>query len=150
MRKFLFLLLILCFSGCMSVNMPHYIQDKNPYKKTFYSNFNDVLKTTLETLKELGWVLSKKVDPTVFERTTETNESQTNQILLFTEIRQTSLFIASRYARINVYLRSGTENTTEVEIRYLTVNSFPFKNFYNYRNDHAIEQIWKLIKKKLG
>ena len=139
------ILVLFFLMGCASTNIPSYIQDKYPYKRTFYADFDKVYKATAQTLLKYGWTVTGTSDPSVFERSSSTDDSQNKQILIFTDIRQTSLFFGTRYARINAYIRTQSDHSTEVEIRYLTISSMSFKNFYNYRKDKLIERMFKHI-----
>ncbi len=145
MKRLLPLFLVFLLAGCASVNVPNYIQDKHPYKKSFYGNFDDILDATKKTLEEYGWRIASTSAPSVFERAEGSEHTPGQQILLFTELKQTSFFVGTKYSRINVYLREGTDNSTEVEIRYVTVNSMSVKNFYKYRSDHFVERVFKRI-----
>jgi hypothetical protein len=148
MRKVLSVFLLLALGGCASVTIPNYIQDKYPYKRTFYAPFDQVREAAVQTFGEFGWTIGKESEPALFERERESGSSK--QTLLFTEIRQTSFFVGSRYARLNAYLRATADHETEVEIRYLTVTSVPFKRFHHYKNDRAIERIFRHIEGKLN
>ena len=149
MKKILSSFLLLTLVGCASIHIPNYIQDKNPYKRTFYAQYNEVRETTVQALKKFGWTIEKETEPSLFERQRGSGGDE-RQILLFTKIRETSLFVGSRYARINVYLRAAANNETEVEIRYLTVTSAMFKSFNSYKNDRAVERIFKHIEEGLN
>jgi len=148
MRKILSVFLLLVLTGCSSVRVPNYIQDRHPYKRTFYVQFDKVRETAIQTFEEFGWTIKKESEPALFERERESGSSG-KQTLLLTEIRETSLFIGSRYARLNAYLRETANNETEVELRYLTVTSVPFKSFNMYKNDGAVERIFKHIEEEL-
>ena len=143
--KKLFILAIIFLVGCTSVSIPNYIPDSHPYKKTFYGDFGKVLTATEETIKAYGWNITGRADPSVFERNNGDDSHLTKQVLLFTKIRETSLVVGSRYARLNAYVRSAGDNTCEVEFRYVTVSSTSVKNFYNYRKDHMIDRMFKRI-----
>ncbi|HBR14706.1 MAG TPA: hypothetical protein DD723_04065 [Candidatus Omnitrophica bacterium] len=149
MRRIIYILIFLTFTGCATISVPNYIKDQNPYKKTYYSNFSDVLKATTEALEEAGWKVVNTSDPSVFEGNKASDDPQVKQLLLFTDIRQTSLFFATRYARINAYVLSGGNQTTELELRYITVTSVLFKKFYSYKKDRFVEHLLKTIEKKL-
>ena len=136
-----YLMMMVLLSGCTTVSIPNYIQDKNPYKRVYYADFEDVLKTTTKALENYGWVVTNKYDPTVFEQTKELSSPQAKQLMLTTDVRQTPLVVGTRYARINAYVRTVDEKSTEVEMRYVTVNSLPFKSFNSYRNDRAIKHL---------
>ena len=144
MKKILGSLLLLCLIGCSSVRVPNYIRDQYPYKRTFYAPFDQVHATVAETFQESGWVIEKESEPSLFERQ-RGPENDRKQILLFTKIRQTSFFVGSRYARMNAYLWETADKETEMEIRYLTVTSILLKSFNSYRNDKAVEDIFKRI-----
>lgn len=147
-------LILLCvvfgLIGCTNVSIPSYVQDKNPYKQTYYAEFDDVLQATETVLEELGWVIENKTDPSIYERDKTVNVPTALQKLLVTEVRQTSMFLGSRFARINVYIRTKSEHATEVEIRYVTVNSIPFKSFTSYNKDHTVKHIFKEIAEELS
>ena len=142
-------LFVLIFSGCSTTQIPGYIVDKYPYKKTFLADFDEVLKAATETFKDLGWTIVKTADPAEYERVQAAEEPSARQVLLFTEIRQDSLFIGTRYTRLNAYLRQTQDKTTEVEIRCLTANAFFFKTFYHYKNNKAAERMFKHIQRLL-
>lgn len=148
MKKFLYIFLALVLTGCASITIPNYIQDKNPYKRTLYAPFDKVREVTIQTFEDFGWAVEKESKPALFERERESGNGG-KQTLLFSKIRQTSFFVGSRYSRLNVYLREMASNKTEVEIRYLTVTSVLFKSFYGYKNDRSIERIFRRIEEKL-
>lgn len=145
LKKSSLIILILALVGCASVVIPNYIQDVNPYKKKFYGKFDEVLGATTKTLEDFGWIISNTADPAVFERNRKLEDSADQQTLILTEMRQTAFFVGSRYGRINVYLRTSSDNAVEIELRYVTVTSFPFKNFKNYKNDGVADRIFKHI-----
>ncbi len=143
--KRLSLLLTIFLVGCTSVNIPNYIPDKYPYKKTLYGDYGKVVRATEKTLGEFGWTITSRNDPSIFERTNAEDQHRNNQILIFTKVRATSLVVGTRYARLNAYVRSADDKTCEVELRYVTISSTSVKNFYNYRKDHLIERMFKRI-----
>ncbi len=146
----LFLILIgIALAGCASVTIPNYIRDEHPYRKTFYAPFDAVLDATVHALEDAGWKVAKTTEPSVFERNKETDVPGVRQILLFTDVRQMALVFGTRYARMNIYVQSGTDNSTEVELRYLTVTSASLKNFQNYRNDRYAEKFFGRIESLL-
>ena len=128
-------------SGCATVDIPNYIQDKSPYKQTFYAGFDQVVDATSKTLTKYGWTVANKYDPTVFEQNKELKQADAKQIMLSTDVRQTAFFVGTRYARINAYIRTVDSSSTEVEIRYLTETSMPVKTFKNYKNDRSVKNI---------
>ncbi len=149
MKKILSIISCLILSGCSTVNIPSYIQDKHPYEKKFYASFDKVLKATKETLQDFGWKIVEEADPSAFEVAKKSDNPQSQHVLLFTGIRQTSLFLGSRYARLNIYVEAINDTTTGLDLRYVTVNSIPFKSFTSYQNNRAVERIFAHIEKKL-
>jgi hypothetical protein len=148
MKKLFGCFLLLTFIGCASITIPSYIQDKNPYQKTFYAPFDDFYKITMDVFREAGWMIEKEYEPTLFERERDLGGDR-KQTLLFTEIRQSYFFIGSGYSRMNVFLREKSSNETEIEIRYVKVTSMMFKCFYGYRNDSMIDRIFKGLEERL-
>lgn len=137
-------------SGCATVVIPQYIKDDNPYKHKIYASFDEVSSAAKEVLDKTGWVVMSTTDPSVFERSKGVEGEDFRQVLLITDIRQTPLFIGSRYARLNLFIRSSEANVTEIEVRYITVSSMFFKSFYKYRNNAEVERIIKNIEKTLN
>jgi len=149
-QKFLIVGIFFIFTGCTSITVPEYIQDKNPYKHKFYASFDNVLEASVQVLEESGWKVAKESDPAVFERSQSGIDSN-QSILLFSKVRQNALFLGTRYARINVYLRSSeNQDITEVEIRYITINSTLLKTFENYNHDHAVSRLFSKIEGRLS
>lgn len=149
MKKILLVLLLLSFAGCASITIPNYIQDKNPYEKIFYAQFDQVRTAITKTFEASGWTIEKESEPALFERERDL-EGGDEQTLIFTDVRQISFFVGSRYIRVNAYVHGIANNETEVEIRYLTVTSIMFKEFYGYKNDRAVEHIFSKIEKNLN
>ena len=136
--------------GCASINIPEYIQDENPYKHKFYASFEGVYSGVLSVLEEDGWTVEKEVDPIVFERN-ESGGDLNKQTLIITEVRPISLFLGTRYARLNIYLRENKKkDITEIEIRYITINSTLVKTFQNYKHNHAVSRLFDKIENKLA
>ena len=148
MRKFMFFILLLSVGGCASVSIPNYIQDKSPYKEVYYAPFDVVHEAAVKAVEDLGWSISEEADPALFERGRDLNNG--SQILLFTQVRQSSFFLGSGYARLNIYLRTTPDKGTEVEIRYLRVTSVIFKNLYNYKGESIAGHIFTRIEQQLN
>jgi len=142
MKKILlFAFLFLCL-GCVTVKIPKYLQEEFPYRKNFSANFDQSFVATTGALKDLGWKITETTTPALFNP----QESGTKkQILIFTEIKQTPLFLLSAYASLNAYLREIDENHTQVEIRYILVMPF----FKSYQNDAMAGKIFNKIEDKL-
>ena len=148
MKKIFLGLLLVILAGCATIEIPQYIQDRNPYQKTFYNDFDKTLEAVRQALNDLGWTIEKETQPSVYERNRLLEEEGGQAILLFTDVRRTSFFLGSRYARLNIYLR-GSDRVSDVEIRYLTLNSLAIKTFRQYKNDAAVERIFHKIEENL-
>lgn len=135
----------LFLTGCTSVQLPKYVQDKNPYTKEFYAHFDETLAAARQSISELDWKISDEVSPAEYEQTNQTNSKQ---VLLFTQTKQTSMFLFTRYTQINVYVRE-LKNATAVEVRYAVVTALPLKQFRGFRNDYFVNRLFALIAKKL-
>ncbi len=144
-KIFLSLSIGMILAGCASVTIPNYIRDEHPYRKTFYAPYDAALDATVHALEDFGWKVAKTTEPSVFERNKDTDKPGVRQILLFTNVRQTAFIFGTRYARMNIYLQSADDNSTEVELRYLTVTAASLKNFQNYRNDRYAQKFFTRI-----
>ena len=139
MKKLTCVVLLVILSGCVTVKIPKYLPLENPYKKKFFSSFDEVLTAAKQALVDTGWQMTDMTSPSVFEQQASV-QTQWKQILNFTEIRQTPLILSSRYMSINVYLRS-VDDGTEVEIRYMAVMPMLFGNSQSYKNDDVVNKI---------
>ncbi|MCK5214968.1 MAG: hypothetical protein KAR05_06410 [Candidatus Omnitrophica bacterium] len=146
MRKALIFLLI-GLMGCASVQIPAYVKDKKPYTKRFYANYEQAYEALNKTLLDLGWEIEGTMDPAVYEQDSSSDLDE-KKTLVLTHIRQTPLFIGTRYAKMNIFLRSK-KKISEFEIRYVTVTSLLFKNFTSYRNDSAAERMFEYLDKTI-
>lgn len=146
-NKILTVLILFC-AGCVSANIPNYLKEEHPYKKKIYADYQKTVAATQEALKELGWTIAETTQPGVYEQEPSAN-SQYQATLLFTNIRQTALFLGTRYAKMNIYLRELADGT-ELEIRYLTVTSTPLRSFESYRNDSAVQKFFERIDQQLN
>ena len=135
---------VLACAGCVSVQIPQYLQDKHPYKKEFYANYEETLAAAKKILKNSGWVISSTSDPSVFEETPQNKHPEGRNVLIFTQEKQTSMLLFSRYTHLNIYVRA-LKNSTEVEIRYESVTPFPVKQFRSYRNDSFVNKLFNQI-----
>ena len=149
MKKiFLVALGIFCI-GCVTVEIPRYIKEESPYRKTYYASFEEVLLAVTNALEETGWRVSELTNPSIYEEDKQIDESKGKQGLVFTEMRQTPLFLASRYLNLNVFLRSDGQ-TTDVEIRYMATTPTLFKTMTNHKNDAVVNKIFKHIDEHLN
>ena len=140
MRKIILFVLLMACAGCVSVQIPQYLQDKHPYKKEYFAGYDETLAAVKKVLKNEEWKIASSTDPSVFEETSQNKQSADQKILLFTENKQTSMFLFSNYSKLNIYVRA-LKNSTEVEIRYQAVVPFPFKQFRTDRNDSFVNKL---------
>jgi len=145
--KRIFLILVLFCLGCTTTRIPAYIQDKNPYVKRFPAGFEATSAAVEQTLADMGWEIDETTDPIVYEQD-RINDLDEKQVLLLTTIRQTGMFLGTRYAKMNIYLRSKKE-VSEVELRYVTITVTPLKTLTSYRNDSAAQRILDHVEKLL-
>jgi hypothetical protein len=148
MKNRLVFIIALLFLGCSSVRIPSYLQDKHPYTKRFHGNYEQTMAAVKQTLAEFGWEIAEETDPLVYEQD-RIHDLDEQRKMIITKSRQTSLFIGTRYGKMNIYVFSK-KNISEVEIRYLTVTSIAFKSFRDFRDDAAAERIYTQIGKFLS
>ncbi|MBF0521577.1 MAG: hypothetical protein HQL24_00820 [Candidatus Omnitrophica bacterium] len=148
-KKILYALMILCLTGCATVSIPRYIKDDYPYKEKISADYDSVLKAAHQALKDLHWTVGGESEPAVFEESKDIQDPNNKQVMLFTEIRQSSMFLWTHYSRINVFLRGYKDEFTEVEIRYLGTTSVMFMKFAGYHNDRLAKKLLAKIKKNL-
>ena len=149
MRKLLFCITAIFFSGCASANIPKYIKDTHPYEQVFYSSFDRVVAAVESGLDHCGWVIDERVDPDVYERTAEVDKNSREKILIFTQRHQGFAGLGLRNQRVNIYIRTLADASIKVEVRYLTATSIPFKTFYNYRQDKRAQSLLDWTQKTL-
>ena len=140
MRKIWLIVTLVMFTGCATAQIPAYLQKKFPYLHRFYADYDKALASLEKTLADLGWVIEKKVDPSVYEEDTQSVPGS-KSILIITEVRQTHLLLGTRFAKMNIILRSSAD-VSEIELRYVTVTSLPLKNFVTYRNNSAADRFF--------
>jgi len=151
MKKIIYcVFLMMIFAGCSTVNVSKYIQARNPYEKSFYSEFDQVLKSTSRILEESGWKISGSSHPSVYENNPVSDEQDIKQIMLISDVRQFSFFLGTKYTRINAFIKEGPDQTTIVELRCLSVTSLPFKSFDNYKRNKTAEKLLNLIEQDLN
>ena len=136
--------------GCSAIQVPSYVKDTNPYIYTLYEPYHEVLPATQQALEDNGWKLQSTADPSIFEQNKVTYDPTVEQIVLISEVKDIPLFLGTRHARVNVFLTSTDQQTTNMEIRYLTVNSILFGQFENYKHGIATEHLYNDIKKILN
>lgn len=147
MSRILTLGIFIFVTGCTAVNVPSYLQDKRPYIRRVYATFPQTVTAVETALAETGWTIEKKLDPVVYEQTDKNLDGE--NLLLITQTRQTPMFLGTRYARMNIYIRSN-QGVAEVEVRYLTITSIFPKNFRSYKNESAAERFLGLVEQRLN
>ncbi len=148
MKRICVVALLLALSGCVTVRTPRYIPDESPYKKKYFSSFEDVYSAALEALKDLGWKIEEMTTPSVYEQEAG-DDTGRKHILIITDVRQTPIFLTSRYMNLNVYLRA-LDDGTEVEVRYASVMPVLFKTMQSYQNDAVVNKVFDQIAQILG
>lgn len=148
MKKWIAMLLVFALAGCTSTGIPTYIPDQKASKKRFYATFSEAQSGVEKALEDLGWTVEKTMAPSVYEKN-ETNDLTERELLFVTEVRQTSFFLGTRYARMNIFLRSQ-KNISEIELRYITVTSTFIKTFRNYGDNATLKRIMERIEAELG
>ena len=147
-RKTWFIIFILGVIGCASVDTQHYIQAENPYKRTFYGSFADVLDVVRAALKEDRWQIAKEVDPTLYERNPLYSSGDKEHILIFTQIKRSQRFVYSQDTHLNVYVNRVSDGV-EVDVRYGSVRNFHLWKTRSYRNNALIKQILDGMERKI-
>ncbi len=144
MRKTAFVVtaMVVILSGCASIRIPNYIDDKHPYKKIFYASFEDTLLASRKALEESGWKVKEVTDPALYEHNRA--GAAEKQGLIFTETQHVSRILYTRYYTLNVYL-TGQKDSTEMDVRYLVQTSFLLKTWEGYKNDRLVNQFFNRI-----
>lgn len=138
MRKTFMMFLAVLLMGCASVPIADYVPDIHPYQRKYYAGYNRVLEATQQALRDFGWKVEKIADPTVYELM---DEDIAQRSLLITEPRSFNYGMGSHQARVNIRILAGNDNTTDVEIRYLSSNKVGFKQLKSYQDDGKAELI---------
>ena len=143
MRRIFSFILLIFIVGCTTLQLPSYIQDKHPYTQRFYGEHKEVVDAVTKGLADLGWKAEGNADPFVYEQS-RLAEAGSENILLFTQVRQTPMLLWTTYVRLNVFI-SSKNKVSDVEIRYSKLKAFPFKEFRGYRNDKLVKRIFQRI-----
>ena len=143
MRKVLPLISLIFVVGCASVEFPAYIQDKHPYTQRFYGEHKEVLEAVTNSLKDFGWQIEGTADPVVYEQARAAEPGSEN-ILLFSQVRQSPRILWTTYSRLNVFI-SSKNKVSDVEIRYTKIKPLPIKQFKGFRNDNLSKEIFQHI-----
>ncbi|MBL7198333.1 MAG: hypothetical protein ISS47_09590 [Candidatus Omnitrophica bacterium] len=147
MSRVLFIFLLSFLTGCVTLEVPKYLEEEFQYKKKFNSNFNETFVATVKALESLGWKVAETESPPISNVDMADKKNREHNALIFTEIKQRSLFVFSTYLTLNAYVKSIDKNNSEVEIRYLSTTIFPplFKEWQVNKNDGLVRKIYKKI-----
>jgi len=149
MRRIAAIFLILMLAGCVTVKVPKYLQDEFPYRQSFAANFDQTFTATLKALKETGWRVSETTSPAMMAPRDVSDKEKRYQVMIFTELKQSPLFLASSYESLNVLVSSADATHADVEIRYLMMTALPFKTVNSFQNDRLVKKIFKKIATQL-
>ena len=148
-RKFIAGVMLLSLAGCSTVNIPGYIKDKQPYTHLVYADFDTAVAAVRQALYDTGWEVVDESDPTVYEHSSVQDEGG-REVLMFTDIKERSFFVGTKYRRANVYLRSTSRpNETEMELRYITIRSFAYTKSRKYKHPQAAARIFEAVDNNL-
>jgi hypothetical protein len=149
MKRFAGIVLCLFALGCASVKIPNYIRAEHPYERTVYGSYDEVLAAVKDVLKEQGWTVIKETHPALYERNAVYTEEDKEHALIFTNIRQSSRFVYSRFSHMNVYIHRVAEGV-KLDVRYGSVTDIYVKKMYRYRNDSLTKRFLDLVEQKLN
>ncbi len=144
MRRWTVLLLMFVgfFAGCTTIQVPGYLQNKRASTKQFYADFARTSQAVRLAFSDLGWEIEEEASPEVYEISSQRGVKE--ELLMITKIRQTSFFVGTRYARINVYVRSNGE-VSEVEMRYMVTSTFLIWKPSTYGNENLAKRFFELV-----
>lgn len=144
MKKiFILVLVVFIVSGCVSISIPQYISKQSEYKQKFYADFEEVFNAALAALHDLKWEVAGTANPMMYEETVS-YDPNSQQMLIFTETKQSLMLLFSRYNRLNILARSMADSV-EIEVRFEAMTAYPFHTAHNYKNDRLAEKIFNRI-----
>ncbi len=149
MKRTVAVFLMFILAGCVTVKVPKYLEGEFPYRKSFTANFDRTFAATLGALKETGWKVSETTSPAMLAPRSPAEQEKRYRVMIFTEFKQSPLFLASSYESLNVLVNSADSSHTDVEIRYLMMTALPFKTVNSYQNDRLMEKIFRKIENNL-
>lgn len=131
--------------GCGTVNVPNYIKDTHPHTHLIYGNFDQALSAVTQSLNKHGWAVVEQKDPTVYEHSPVQDEGG-REILLFSDIKQVSSVMGTKYQRINIYLRSTSRpKETEMELRFISIGSYAGAKTKKYKHPDKAQMIFASV-----
>jgi uncharacterized protein (DUF302 family) len=144
---FLACVLAVFLCGCTTVKVPNYIPSNHPYSQKMYGDYEDIVAAVREVLVKNGWKVQGQMDPSVYERA-QGGDSSDRDILLFTNVKQHSMFLYSSYTHLNVFIHPTAEGA-EVEIRYAKTTPLFIKQFQGSKNDKLAKKLLSQIEREL-
>ena len=144
--KTIFLMLSLVLVGCTTLQIPSYIKSEHPYSKKVYGDYNKIVYAVRDVLVRNGWKIKTITTPTIYERTLEGDEN--SNILIFTEVKEQSMVLATSYTHLNVLILSIADGAM-IEIRYGKLTQMPFKQMRSSRNDQLANAMLGQIEQKM-
>ena len=148
LQKIYFIVLLMGMFGCASIDSANYIQAENPYKRTYYGSFDEVLDVVRAAIKEDGWQIVKEVDPTLYERNPLYSTGDQGHVLILTDVKRAQRIIYLKTTHLNVYVHRIAEGV-DVDIRYGSVKNFHLWKSQSYRNNTLIKKMLDRIEQKL-
>ena len=148
MKKILLVLILVSISGCTTISTTNYIAANHPYEKKFLKSYDETLEAINKILVKDGWQIDGTSSPTVFERQAQ-DGVDTKSLVVFTKVRKSSWLLFSTYTHLNVFIYSKNDES-EVEIRYASIVSWPFKQFHRYRNDGLTDRLFHYLETELA
>jgi len=152
MKKIILLLLPLVFIGCVTIEIPEQIKDEYPYERVFNANFETSIDATTNTLEKLGLKVDNIARSTFIKQDRSSDISSTRLANIFTDLKQSYLFLTSSYSTFNVRIEAVDDSRTSISVRYLSITPIP--PFYNkkvsYRNDKLVEKLYSRIQSYLN
>lgn len=149
MSSLVLITFLVALTGCITVQMPPYVKDKNPYQREFYASYDTTILAVTDALNHLGWTIVKRENPAIFESDSVEGIKPPKQIILFTNVRQSAMIFGTNYVTMNIVIKENNEKS-DVEIRYYAVFSTTLRNIETYRNDSFVEKVFTQIEKAIN
>ncbi|HOX54618.1 MAG: hypothetical protein PHI86_05250 [Candidatus Omnitrophica bacterium] len=152
MRKVFFLLLPLFFIGCVTIKMPETIKEDFAYKKVFEADFEKAIRAATKVLQNYGWKVADISRSKLVKEDRSLDKKPVYTAYIFTEIKQSQLFLTTAYSTFNVRVEVIDDVHTEIAMRYLSVVPVPplYNKKVSYKNDNLVNKIYSDINKYLS
>jgi hypothetical protein len=138
------LFLLLTIVGC-GASMMDYIRADHPYVRKVNGDYDKILNVVKDVLLEQGFIIQREVNPSDYERREGGEQSQ--DVLLFTRVRNHSMLFYSSHTHLNVFIRMIAEGA-EIDIRYEKFTSGLIRHS-SLRNDQLIYRILDKIEQSI-